>query len=47
MNDWSPSSWRSKPALHQPEYPSASELKSALVELSRLPPLVTSWEIDA
>ncbi len=47
MNDWSPASWRSKPALQQPVYPSASELESTLVELSRMPPLVTPWEIDA
>ena len=47
MNDWSPASWRSKPALQQPVYPSASELEDTLVELSRMPPLVTPWEIDA
>jgi 3-deoxy-7-phosphoheptulonate synthase len=47
MNDWSPASWRSKPALQQPAYPSASELESTLVELSRMPPLVTPWEVDA
>jgi 3-deoxy-7-phosphoheptulonate synthase len=47
MSDWSPQSWRKMPALQQPQYPSASDLYAALAELSRMPPLVTPWEIDA
>ena len=46
MKDWSPASWRSKPALQQPSYPSPSELEAALAELSRMPPLVSPWEAD-
>ncbi len=47
MREWAPQSWRSKPAAQQPAYPSAEELDRAVDELHRLPPLVTSWEIDA
>lgn len=43
---WSPGSWRDKPALQMPRYPDASAVERALSELSRLPPLVTSWEIE-
>ena len=47
MNDWHPASWQEKSAKQQARYPSASALNEALEQLSRLPPLVTSWEIDA
>lgn len=43
--DWTPSSWRGRTALQMPTYPDADALDSALSELRRLPPLVTSWEI--
>lgn len=42
--DWSPASWRTRVALQLPTYPDALELETALAELHRLPPLVTSWE---
>ncbi len=45
--EWSPSSWRQRPALQLPAYPDATALDSALRELHALPPLVTSWEILA
>jgi 3-deoxy-7-phosphoheptulonate synthase len=44
--DWSPTSWRTKPALQQPKYPDQTRVEEVLHELSRLPPLVTSWEIE-
>jgi 3-deoxy-7-phosphoheptulonate synthase len=44
--DWHPASWRSKPAAQQPPYPNAAALDAALTQLARLPPLVTSWEIE-
>jgi 3-deoxy-7-phosphoheptulonate synthase len=47
MSEWSPASWRAKPALQQPVYPCAGELESILHELSNLPPLVTQWETEA
>ena len=45
--DWSPSSWRQRPALQMPTYPDQGALDSTLRELHALPPLVTSWEILA
>ena len=47
MPPWSPQSWRTREALQQPDYPDAAALEAALGELSRLPPLVTSWEIES
>jgi 3-deoxy-7-phosphoheptulonate synthase len=44
--EWSPTSWQGKPAAQQPLYPDAAALRSALAQLARLPPLVTSWEIE-
>ena len=45
--DWSPSSWRLRSAMQQPNYPDADILASATAELQQLPPLVTSWEVLA
>lgn len=44
--DWSPESWQTCNALQQANYPDADELTRALRQLSQLPPLVTSWEIQ-
>jgi 3-deoxy-7-phosphoheptulonate synthase len=41
-----PTSWQDKPAAQQPAYPDPEALKRVLGHLSRLPPLVTSWEIE-
>ena len=46
MSPWSPDSWQRKPATQQPVYPGSGELAQVLAELQRLPPLVTSWEIE-
>jgi len=43
---WSLTSWQSRPAVQQPVYPDPAALQSALAQLARLPPLVTSWEIE-
>jgi len=45
--DWHPASWQSLPAAQQASYPDAAALDRAVAELSRMPPLVTSWEVDA
>ena len=45
--DWSPTSWRRRPALQQPHHADAAALSRAVGELERLPPPVTSWEIEA
>src|SRR5437899_2616736 len=43
---WMPDSWQKKPATQLPIYPDAGALQNALAQLARLPPLVTSWEIE-
>lgn len=43
--EWNAQSWRARTATQMPQYADAVELESALAELRRLPPLVTSWEI--
>jgi 3-deoxy-7-phosphoheptulonate synthase len=43
---WTPDSWQSRPAAQQPAYPDPKALAGALAQLGRLPPLVTSWEIE-
>ncbi len=45
--NWTPTSWRTRPALQQPTYPDLAVLAGVQSELSCLPPLVTSWEILA
>src|SRR3989454_7419898 len=44
--DWQPNSWQKKPAVQLPVYPAAQALHTGLAHLARLPPLVTSWEIE-
>ena len=46
MVTWSPTSWQSRTATQQPSYPDRAKLDSVVDELARLPPLVTSWEIE-
>lgn len=46
-NEWHPLSWNPKPIEQLPEYPDTEELEKAYRELSGLPPLITSWEIEA
>jgi len=41
---WSPASWRTRPAVQQPTWPDASELKRVHAQLSSLPPLVFAGE---
>jgi 3-deoxy-7-phosphoheptulonate synthase len=43
--EWTPSSWRGFPVRQQPVYPDLAALDRTLIQLSRLPPLVTSWEV--
>ena len=47
MQNWHPTSWQQKTATQQANYPSTEELEKVLVQLANLPPLVTSWEIEA
>jgi 3-deoxy-7-phosphoheptulonate synthase len=44
--DWSPTSWQRKIAQQQVAYKDKQSLQRVLDEMSSLPPLVTSWEIE-
>ncbi len=46
MDKWSPSSWRSKPILQQPEYPDRSRLEIVESQLREIPPLVFVDEVQ-
>jgi 3-deoxy-7-phosphoheptulonate synthase len=41
---WSPESWRDSPLDQAPEWPDPAELKEAIAELTRLPPLIDPAE---
>jgi 3-deoxy-7-phosphoheptulonate synthase len=43
---WHPASWTSRTAAQQPRYTDLAKLESNVAALSRLPPLVVSWEIE-
>ena len=44
--NWTPESWRNKPAKHIPEdYPDPAALASVEAELSSYPPLVFAGEV--
>ncbi len=45
--DWHPASWQTKAARHQPRYADAAAVERVVAELSRLPPIVVSWEIES
>jgi len=45
--NWRPDSWQDRPAVQQPDYPDRAALAAALEQLRHLPPLVTSWEVNA
>jgi 3-deoxy-7-phosphoheptulonate synthase len=44
---WNPTSWQTRKAQQQPNYPDPAALERTVSELSRLPPIVVSWEIEA
>jgi len=46
MNNWHPASWQEKTAKQQASYPSKEALDEVIHQLSELPPLITSWEIE-
>jgi 3-deoxy-7-phosphoheptulonate synthase len=47
LTPWHPASWHGLPATQQPTYGDPLALERAIASLSRLPPLVVSWEIEA
>jgi 3-deoxy-7-phosphoheptulonate synthase len=44
--NWAPTSWQARPAGQQPSYGDPEALARVVDEIGRLPPLVTSWEIE-
>jgi 3-deoxy-7-phosphoheptulonate synthase len=44
---WNPASWQTRKAQQQPQYADPKALADAVAQLSRLPPLVVSWEVEA
>ena len=44
---WQPDSWQSRSAIQQPSYADTEQLARVVERLGQLPPLVTSWEIEA
>ena len=44
---WHPASWQTKTAQQQPRYADGAAVERVVAELSRLPPIVVSWEIEA
>jgi 3-deoxy-7-phosphoheptulonate synthase len=47
MTSWHPASWHTKTAQQQPRYEDPAALEKVVAQLSRLPPIVVSWEVDA
>jgi 3-deoxy-7-phosphoheptulonate synthase len=45
--DWHPASWQVREARQQPTYPDKAVFEKAIGDLSRLPPIVTTWEVEA
>jgi 3-deoxy-7-phosphoheptulonate synthase len=46
MSTWSPTSWKTKPITQDVHYEVQKEVEEVVAELGRLPPLVTSWEVE-
>ncbi len=46
LSTWTPTSWQNKAIVQQPTYDDTAQLMQVLTQLQRLPPLVTSWEVD-
>jgi 3-deoxy-7-phosphoheptulonate synthase len=45
-SDWSPESWQARVAAQQAVYPDDAAVHRIVEQMRRLPPLVTSWEIE-
>jgi len=43
---WNPTSWQTRPAQQQPIYRDTAALADVVAKLSRLPPIVVSWEVE-
>src|SRR6185295_13058171 len=47
ISEWHPAGWQAKSAQQQPRYAEPHAVESVIASLSRLPPIVVSWEIEA
>jgi len=47
MTTWTPESWQTKKAEQQPVYPDPGAVRAVVAEIAKLPPLVTSWEVES
>ena len=45
-NTWQPASWQSRKAQQQASYQDPVALERAVADLSQLPPIVVSWEVE-
>ena len=46
MREWKPDSWKSFAAGQQPNYADPTEVDRVVEVMSKLPPLVSSWEVE-
>ena len=46
MSTWTPTSWKTKPITQDVRYEDPKEVDDVVTSLGRLPPLVTSWEVE-
>jgi 3-deoxy-7-phosphoheptulonate synthase len=47
LTPWHPASWQSRRAQQQPVYADATAVERTVAVMSRLPPIVVSWEVEA
>jgi 3-deoxy-7-phosphoheptulonate synthase len=47
LTPWHPASWQSRHAQQQPVYVDAAAVERTVAAMSRLPPIVVSWEVEA
>lgn len=46
-DNWSPTSWKSRPAEQQAVYRDPDAVERMVKEIARLPPIVVSWEVES
>jgi len=46
-SDWHPASWQTREAAQQPTYSDPDQFAAVVGQLSQLPPIVTTWEIES
>ncbi|MFZ0428164.1 MAG: 3-deoxy-7-phosphoheptulonate synthase class II [Acidobacteriota bacterium] len=47
VKPWSPTSWQGCPVSQMPKYPDSTVRDQVVQEMTKLPPLVTSWEVES